>query len=93
MKTLSWCAKTKVKLKLIKPALLLAVLLAVFALVSQSDFEQEMRAEAHYKEMVCSGAWGNYKNIEVVCKEVGKLKLNHTKSLQCTSLILLLIAH
>ena len=62
----------QVKLKLIKPALLLAVLFIVFALVSQSDFEQELRAEAHYKKMVCSGAWGNYKNIEVNCKKVGK---------------------
>lgn len=58
--------------KMIKPALLLAVLLVAFTLVSNSDFEQELRAEAHYKEMVCSGAWGNYKNLQISCKKVGK---------------------
>ena len=69
-KTLS--RRVKIKSKRIKPALLLAFLFIIFALVSNQDFEQELRAKAHYKEMVCSGAWGNYKNLEINCKKVGK---------------------
>ncbi len=60
------------QIKLIKPVLLLAALTVVFSIVSNSDFEQEMQQEAHYKEMVCSGAWGNYKNIEINCKKIEK---------------------
>lgn len=60
------------QINLIKPALLLAVLFIVFALVSNSDFEHEMQQEAHYKQMVCAGVWGNYKNLEVNCKKVEK---------------------
>ena len=72
MNTKNLSRRVKIKSKRIKPALLLAVILVVFTLISNSDFEHEMRQEAHYKEMVCSGAWENYKNSETDCKKVGK---------------------
>lgn len=72
MNTKTLSRRVKIKSKLIKPALLLAFLFIVFALVSNSDFEQEMKAKAHYKEMVCLGAWGNYKNLQISCKKVEK---------------------
>jgi hypothetical protein len=49
---------------------LLAVIAAtiLISLVGQSDHEDAIIAENHYSEMVCSGHWPDYENLQPVCE-------------------------
>jgi hypothetical protein len=47
-----------------KPLLILLAVLTVLGAVGRMDFEDEMQEEAHYCEMVQSGAWPNFKQLE-----------------------------
>lgn len=47
------------------------VLTAIFILilVSNEDYKDTIDAERLYKEKVCSGVWGDYKDINPTCDE------------------------
>jgi hypothetical protein len=47
---------------------IVSVLFFVIALGILGDYEDELAEEARYAEFVCSGAWGNYKGIELDCE-------------------------
>ena len=48
-----------------------SVLFFVIALgiLGKGDYEDALAEEARYEEFVCSGAWGNYKGIELDCEQ------------------------
>ena len=50
---------------------IVSVLFFVIALgiIGKGDYEDELAEEARYAEFVCSGAWGNYKGIELDCEQ------------------------
>ncbi|MDY0271927.1 MAG: hypothetical protein RBR37_05405 [Advenella sp.] len=50
-----------------KIVLALAAVLAVFGLVGEMDYQDELKEMEHYEEMVCNGHWPNFKNLEVNC--------------------------
>jgi len=45
----------------------LVAVLAAMAWASNGDYEHEIQQQQHYKEMVCSGLWPNYKKQEIDC--------------------------
>lgn len=50
-----------------KIVLALAAVLAVFGLVGEMDYQDELKEMEHYEAMVCDGNWPNFKNLEVNC--------------------------
>ena len=45
-----------------KSVLALFAFLAILAIVGTMDYEDELREERHYSELVCDGTWPEYKN-------------------------------
>jgi hypothetical protein len=56
--------KTENSMKIV---LALAAVLAVFGLVGEMDYQDELKEMEHYEAMVCDGNWPNFKNLEVNC--------------------------
>lgn len=52
--------------------IIIVIILMVFliGLVGRNDYEDELAAEAFYKEMVCKGLWPDYKNLGVDCEDI-----------------------
>ena len=50
---------------------IVSVLFFVLALgiLGKEDYQDSLAEEARYAEFVCSGAWGNYKGIELDCEQ------------------------
>lgn len=55
--------------KKVMKVLLALAFFAIFCLVGTMDLQDTVSEARHYEEMVCSGHWPNYKNIEVNCDE------------------------
>jgi len=49
--------------------LALAFILGAFGVVGEADYQEAIRQEQEYQRMVCSGAWPNYKQIDVNCED------------------------
>ena len=47
-----------------------ALVLGAFAFAGGEDYAQAERDAELYKEMVCAGAWGDYKNVKPDCSGV-----------------------
>jgi len=43
-------------------------ILAAFGVVGEGDYQEAVRQEKEYQQMVCSGVWPNYKRIPVKCE-------------------------
>ena len=52
-----------------KNIMVVATLLAVYGIVGAMDYRDEQRAEAHYCEIVESGQWPDYREMEDNCNE------------------------
>ena len=46
-----------------KTFIAILLLAATFIWAGSADYQDEIRMEEHYAEMVCAGHWPNYKNI------------------------------
>jgi hypothetical protein len=55
----------------LKTTYIIAILMAALGIVGAIDYEDAVREEQHYCDMVKSGAWPAYKP-EVDCKEYAK---------------------
>jgi hypothetical protein len=55
----------------LKTIYIIAIILAMLGIAGTIDYEEQLREEQHYCEMVKSGAWPAYKP-EVDCKEYAK---------------------
>ena len=51
-----------------KSFLLVSAVLVMLAIVGTMDYEDELREERHYSEMVCDGTWPDYKNLKPECE-------------------------
>jgi len=45
-----------------------AAIILVLGIVGRMDYEDAQKAEQHYADMVCSGAWPDYDNREPECE-------------------------
>jgi hypothetical protein len=45
----------------------IALLAAIFAITSTLDFSNKIQQASSYQEMVCSGAWPDYKALHPEC--------------------------
>lgn len=47
--------------------LLILITLLVIGILGEADYKDEVVLENQYKQMVCTGAWPNYKHIDLAC--------------------------
>ena len=52
---------------MLRSAFTLALLWAAFLTVGAMDYADALDQQARYEQMVCSGAWPDYKDLNPVC--------------------------
>lgn len=61
------------KTNILAAALGSALVLGAFAFAGGEDYAQAERDAELYKEMVCAGAWGDYKNLKPDCGNIKRV--------------------
>lgn len=61
----------------LKPWAAAILLVILYGIVGQSDYDDAVAMDEHYAEMVCAGYWPDYDDRKPACREVQIATINH----------------